>query len=415
MAVVWSQHRWGPLGNVMLLDALLLQLGYNATLVTVGSTLLGIAAGATGTFLFLGKRALVSDAISHATLPGVVLAFIFIVSLGGDGRSLPALLLGSAISAAAGLLCVSALTHHTRLSEDAAIGAVLSVFFGFGIVLLTIVQSMTAGRQAGLEGFLLGSTAGMLWSDAVVIAVGGAAVLILAMILRRPMTMVAFDPEFSAGSGMNVRRIELAMMGLALAITVVGLKIVGLILIVALLIIPAVAARFWSNRVGTVVVLAGLIGGVSGYVGAAASATAPSLPTGPIIVLVAFAIFTLSLFIAPARGILAAVVRHQRFRARVHVRQGLLALATGQPIYENLTLRLMRNRGLTRADGVATPKGQAQATRALLDEHRWQVLRSDPAHADAAALYDGLTPLETILTPDQLTALDDTLTPKAAT
>ena len=399
----------------MLFEALTLQLGYNATLVTIGAMMLGLAAGATGTFLFLGKRALVSDAISHATLPGIGLAFVLMVMLGGDGRALPGLLLGSALTAALGLICVSALTNRTRLTEDAAIGAVLSVFFGFGVVLLTVIQSMTSGRQAGLESFLLGSTAGMLWDDALVIAVGGALVLALTALLRRPMTLVAFDPGFAAGSGLNVRLVELAMMGLALAITVVGLKVVGLILIVALLIIPAVAARFWTERVGIVVVIAGAFGGLSGYLGAALSATAPALPTGPIIVLIAFGLFALSLLLAPGRGLLAAYLRHRRFQARVHVRQGLLALAHGQPIYEPLTLRLMRRRGLIRPDGVATPSGQSKAARAALDERRWQVLRSDPAQEDAAARYDGLTPLETILTPDQLETLDRALRPEAVT
>ena len=399
----------------MLWDALTLQLGYNATLVAIGATLLGFAAGVTGTFLFLRKRALVSDAISHATLPGVGLAFIFMVLLGGDGRFLPGLLLGSALSAAIGLLCVSWLSTRTRLAEDAAIGAVLSVFFGLGIVLLTVIQTMSSGRQAGLETFLLGSTAGMLWNDAVIIAGGGALVLALVVLLRRPMTLVAFDSEFAASTGIDVRRTDLAMMGLALAITVVGLKIVGLILIVALLIIPAVAARFWSDRMGRVVGIAGAIGGASGWIGAALSATAPDLPTGPIIVLVAFGFFAVSLLFAPGRGVLAVVLRHRRFQARVHVRQGLLALAQEQPIYEGLTLRLMRRAGLIRADGVATETGRVKAARALLDERRWQLLRADPRHEAAAARYDGLTPLETLLTADQTAELDRALKPEAAT
>ncbi|MEM7598397.1 MAG: metal ABC transporter permease [Pseudomonadota bacterium] len=396
----------------MLFEALTLQLGYNATLVTIGATLLGLTAGAVGTFLYVGKRALVSDAISHATLPGIGLAFIAMVMLGGDGRSLPWLLFGSAASAWIGLLCVSWLTHRTRLTEDAAIGAVLSVFFGAGIVLLTVIQSMRAGRQAGLEDFLLGSTAGMLWNDAVILAVGGAIVLGLVLVLHRPMALVAFDPDYATATGTDVRRTELAMMGLALAITVVGLKVVGLILIVALLIIPAVAARFWSDRVERVVLIAGGIGGVSGYAGAAVSASAPDLPTGPIIVLMAFGIFALSLLFAPDRGVLAVFLRHRRFQARVHVRQGLLALAQGQPIYERLTLRLMRRAGLIRADGVATETGKAQAARALLDERRWEILRADPRHEWAAARYDGLTPLERVLTPDQLVELDRSLGPE---
>jgi manganese/zinc/iron transport system permease protein len=390
----------------MLWDALSLQLGYNATLVAIGASLLGVSAGVTGTFLFLRKRALVSDAISHATLPGVCLAFMLLVALGGDGRNLLGLLAGSAVSAWVGLLCLNWLTRHTRLAEDAAIGAVLSVFFGFGIVLLTVIQTMGVGRQAGLEGFLLGSTAGMLWADALIIAIGGAATLVLVMVLRRPMTLVAFDPEYAAARGLPVHRIDLAMMGLVMAVTVVGLKIVGLILIVALLIIPPVTARFWSERSDRVVLLAGLAGGLAGYIGAALSATAPNLPTGPIIVLVSFAFFVLSLFLAPVRGVLAAVLRHLRFQRRVHIRQGLLALAQGQKIYEPLTLRLLRRADLVRADGVATEAGKARAAKALRDEKRWEVVRADQAHEATAALYDGLRDIETVLTKDQIVEID---------
>ncbi|WP_372886667.1 metal ABC transporter permease, partial [Shimia sp.] len=334
----------------MLWDALFLQLGYNATLVTIGACFLGISAGVTGTFLFLRKRALVSDAISHATLPGVALAFMVMVALGGDGRNLIGLLAGSAFSAAIGLICVSWLVRRTRLAEDAAIGAVLSVFFGFGIVLLTVIQTMSSGRQAGLEGFLLGSTAGMLWNDAAVIVIGGALTLAVVLTWRRPMGLVAFDPEFAAANGLNVARIDLLIMLLAMAVTVVGLKIVGLILIVALLIIPPVTARFWTDRTDRLTLISGLVGGVSGFFGAALSAAAPGLPTGPIIVLVGFALFAVSLFLAPNRGVLAALLRHLRFQRRVHMRQGLLALAQGQPIYERLTLRLLRRAGLARAD-----------------------------------------------------------------
>src|SRR6056297_3206817 len=110
-------------------EALLLQAGYNAGLVAIGAALLGFAAGSGGSFLFLRKRALVSDAVAHATLPGVGLAFMVMVALGSDGRSLPGLLLGSALSATAGLYLVDWLSRRTRLAEDAAIGAVLSVFF----------------------------------------------------------------------------------------------------------------------------------------------------------------------------------------------------------------------------------------------------------------------------------------------
>jgi manganese/zinc/iron transport system permease protein len=390
----------------MVLEALTFQLGYNATLVTIGAILLGFAAGVTGTFLFLRKRALVSDAIAHATLPGVGLAFIALTLLGLDGRNLPGLLVGSAISAMLGLFAVQWLTTRTRLSEDAAIGAVLSTFFSFGIVLLTVIQTMQTGSQAGLESFLLGATAGMLFSDALLIALGGAAVVALVFLFRRPMTLVAFDPEFAATSGMNIGRIDRIMMALVLAVTVVGLKVVGLILIVALLIIPPVTARFWSDRAEHVLLYAGGLGALAAWVGAALSASAPDLPTGPLIVLVSFAMFALSMLFAPNRGLLSTYLRHRKFQSGVHVRQGLLALAQGQPIYEPLTLRLLKSEGLARADGVATDAGKARAARALRDEKRWEIARATPELELAAARYDGLTRIEDVLTADQIEDID---------
>lgn len=388
------------------LAALTLSAGYNAALVAVGAALLGFAAGAAGSFLFLRKRALVSDALAHATLPGVGLAFIVMVALGGDGKSLVGLLLGSALSALLGLLIVEWISARTRLSEDAAIGAVLSVFFGAGVVLLTVIQTMSAGRQAGLEDFLLGSTAGMLYADAVVIAIGGALAVIVTVLLRRPMTLVAFDPQYAASAGVPVRAVDLAIMGLAMAVTVIGLKLVGLILIVAMLIIPPVTARFWTERSSALMLLAGAVGAISAYVGAAISASAPALPTGPVIVLVCTALFALSLLFAPARGVVSAALRHQRFQRAVHRRQGLLALARAEPIHDRFTLRTLRRSGLIRADGVATEAGRAHAAKAARDEGRWEVARR--VHRDVALTgrYDGLTPIEEVFTADEIQEFD---------
>ena len=395
-------------------EALLLQSGYNAALVTIGAALLGFSCGSAGSFLFLRKRALVSDAVAHATLPGVALAFVIMVSFGGDGRSLLGLLLGSALTAGLGLLAIEWMTRRTRLSEDAAIGAVLGVFFGFGVVLLTVIQRMSAGRQAGLESFLLGSTAGMLFQDAIVIAVGGLVSVIVIWLLKRPMTLVSFDPDYAASMGYNVRLIDLAIMGLVMAATVVGLKIVGLILIVAMLIIPSVTARFWTNRSGRLVWIAGALGAGAGYIGAALSASVPDLPTGPIIVLVAAGLFTLSLLFAPARGVLAAALRHRRFQARVHRRQGLLALAAQHPIREGYTLRLLAREGLVRADGVPTVEGRSEAAKVVRDEERWTIARRIHQDIGLSGQYDGITPIEDVFTPDEIAEFDRRIGPPEA-
>ena len=395
-------------------EALFLQAGYNAALVSIGAALLGFAAGSSGTFLFLRKRALVSDAVAHATLPGVGIAFMLMTAFGGDGRSLIGLLAGSAASAWIGLVLIEWIARRTRLAEDTAIGAVLGVFFGAGIVFLTVIQTMSSGRQAGLEGFLLGSTAGMLFQDALVIAIGGTLAVLATWLLRRPMTLVAFDSGYAAALGYGVRRIDLLIMGLVMGVTVIGLKLVGLVLIVALLIIPPVTARFWANKSDRVVWIAGGLGSASGYLGAVVSASSPALPTGPIIVLVASLLFVLSLFLAPARGVLAAVFRHRRFQARVHRRQGLLAIAAQHPIREPYTLRLLARDGLVRTDGVPTETGRAQASKVARDERRWDVAREIHQDAGLTGRYDGLTPIEEVFTADEIAEFDRRLGPPVA-
>lgn len=296
------------------LSALTLQSGYNAALVTIGATLLGMAAGGAGTFLVLRKRALVADAMAHATLPGIALAFLLMVALGGSGRSLAGLMAGSAATALLGLLAVDWLTNRTRLPEDAAIGSVLSVFFGAGLVLLTIIQTLSAGQQAGLEGFLLGSTAGMLRADALTVAAGGLLAGAVTWAIRRPMTLIAFDEGYAAASGLNVPRFDRVVLLVVLFVTVAGLKIVGLVLILALLVIPAVTARFWTDRVSRLLLLAALLGGLAGWIGTALSAAAPGLPAGPLVVLTAAALFAASLLLAPRRGALARAVALRRSR-----------------------------------------------------------------------------------------------------
>jgi len=388
------------------INALLFSAGYNAALVAIGAALLGFCAGMTGTFLFLRKRTLVCDAIAHATLPGLAIAFIIMVAFGGDGRNLAILLAGSALSAWLGLLCVTWIAKYTRLTEDAAIGAVLSVFFGIGVVLLTVIQTLPSGRQAGLEGFLLGATAGMLFQDAVIVASGGALAVAATLILRRPMTLVAFDAVYAQASGYNVSRIDLVTMGLVLAVTVIGLKIVGLILIVALLIIPAVTARFWTERSDRVLWSASLLGAAAGYIGAALSASAPELPTGPLIVLVSTSIFVFSLFFAPARGVVATLYRHWKFQRRVHLRQGLLALARSEAIHDRFTLSTLQNAGFIRKDGVATEVGRTQAARAAQDEQRWEIARRIHQDETLIGRYDGLTPIEAVFTHDEIAEFD---------
>ena len=395
----------------MLWAALSLSLGYNATLVTLGASLLGAAAGMAGTFLYLRKNALISDAISHATLPGLGFAFLVAFGFGIDGRQLFILLSGSALSAALGLYFVNWLTRETRLTQDTAIGCVLSVFFAFGVVLLTIIQVIPAGRKAGLESFLLGSTAGMLYSDALLILILSIITALVLFVFLRPIKLVVFDQGYSETLGISVQRVDLIILAVTLAVTVLGMKIVGLILIVALLIIPAVSARFWSERTNIILVTATLFGALSGYIGSAISAVSPGLPTGPIIVLCCFGLFLFSFLFAPKRGVLAVALDHYRFQKAVHLTQGLLSMAVAQPIYEPKTQRLLRRLGYIRADGVATETGKSLAAKTLLNEKRWsywQEILKESNQLEGQAVFN-LMDIETKLTPDQIKSIDQGL------
>lgn len=397
-----------------LLDALLLRAGYNTTLVTLGAALLGAAAGAIGTFVLLRRRSLASDAAGHAALPGLAAAFILMALTTGNGRWLPGLMLGAALSAALGLVIVHAISARTRLKEDAAIGAVLSVFFGLGVVLLTVVQALPSGNQAGIASYLLGSAAGMLRSEAELIAIMAAVTALAVFLLRRPLSMLCFDPDYAAISGVRVKLADAALSIILLAVVITGLKVVGLVLSVALTIMPAVAARFWTDRVHHMVPVAAVLGAGGAFVGAAISSSAPNLPTGAVIVLTLFGVFVVSLLFAPARGVLATAIRHQAFRGRVHRRQGLLALNRQETIHDGMTLRLMRRAGWIRRDGVATDAGRRAAREAAHDEALWRVHR-DRYPGDASSLhYHRIIPIAKVLPADALAELEAELGLQAA-
>lgn len=396
-----------------LAQALALQAGYNTSLVLMGSAVLGAGAGAIGVFVLLRKRALVSDAISHATLPGIALAFLLGSWLMNDGRALWLLLLGAAASAGCGVLAVEWMTRRTRLTEDTAIGTVLSTFFALGIVLLTLIQSLNISGQAGLSSFILGSTAGLVRADALLIAGASGLVGLVLMIKLKDLTLLCFDPLFAEARGMNVARLDRLLLLLLLAIVVIGLKTAGLVLVIALAIIPPVAARFWTDRVGPMVLISAGIGAAGSYVGAALSSVAADLPTGGLIVLTLFAAFVLSFLAAPGRGIFAFTLRHFLFQNVIHERQGLLAVARGEPIFDPLTRKLLRRKGYLRADGAATDEGVTAAQKMARDQALWNAYRR-AYPIEAMALDDwSLKPIGEVLPKDIVSSLQPELAPAA--
>ncbi|MEO0586257.1 MAG: iron chelate uptake ABC transporter family permease subunit [Planctomycetota bacterium] len=416
-------HRHGPASLTAVEDAwpaatevadvLLLRAGHNTNVVILGTALLGVAAGIVGVFALLRKRSLVADALSHATLPGLCLAFLVATALGYAGRTLPVLLVGATVSGVLGVLCIQWLVRHTRLYEDAAIGLILSVFFGAGAVLLSIIQTLQTGTAAGLTHFIYGQTAAMSASDAWLMAGIAALVVALAALLLKEFAVVCFNDAFAKVDGWPVTLIDLLMMALVVLVTVAGLQAVGLILVVAMLIIPAVAARFWTDKLWALVLLAAIIGGLSGYLGASASALLPRKPAGAVIVLVSGAVFVASMLGAPRRGVVAAAIRRARLRLGIAA-DHLLELAylasaagRGSTVHADDLAGLRRERGwgaaatavigaflsrrgLGRFDAgafVATPAGLERGRRVARNHRLWEqylVSYADiaPSHLD---------------------------------
>jgi manganese/zinc/iron transport system permease protein len=376
--------------------------------VTIGAALLGGAAGVAGSFAVLRRRSLVGDMLAHASLPGVCLAFAITGS-----RNLLGLSLGALASGLVAIGLMTVVVRWTRTKEDAAIGIMLSGFFGLGIVLLSLVtRSASGGNSSGLNSYLFGEPGNMLDSDLVVLVVVAAIVLAIVVLLFKEFKLVSFDAEFAQSQGWPTLWLDLGMMAAVAMVTIVGLPIVGVILMAAMIILPAATARMWTNRLHILLMFAAAIGAATGAVGVRLSA---GLPTGPTIVLTGAAIFVFSLLFAPERGVLAALWNESRLRVRIareHLLRSLYELnEPALPTIEATSLEQLREhrharpwllnwlvdqseRGglLERTNGNVrlTPLGLRHAAQATKTHRMWEIYMmefagSAPDHVDRSA------------------------------
>lgn len=281
-------------------------LRYNTLVILAGTSLLGLVSGLVGTLAVLRRRALAGDALAHATLPGLCLAFLFV----GE-RHLPSLLLGAAATGLFGLACVSILVRSPRVKDDAALALVLGVFFGAGIVLSRWIQNRDSqGSKAGLDSFLLGKTSGMILADVLLITSVSAFVLVVVVLLFKEFRVTLFDTGYARATGWPTAFLDLLLMLLIGLVVVAGLPSVGVVMITSLLVIPSSAARFWTDRFGTMAVVASLFGMAACVSGVVLSTLFDGLPTGALMTLSATTIFAASALFSP-RGALKARHRTQ--------------------------------------------------------------------------------------------------------
>lgn len=356
---------------------------YTLRTVALGSAVLGIVSGALGAYAVLRKQSLLGDAMSHAALPGIALAFLL------TGSKMPlVLIVGAALAGWAATLFIMSIVSTTRVKYDSALGMVLSVFFGAGLVLLTIIQKRPDATQAGLDKFLFGQAAALLGRDVVTMAVLGGLSLLAVGMLWKEFKLLSFDPEFASTLGFPIRGLDILLTTLIVIAIVIGLQTVGVVLMSAMIVAPGASARQWTDRLGVMVALSALFGAMAGVTGAVISASVPRLPTGPTIVVSVSVIVIVSILFAPRRGILWSwlrdrqqrgrlrleailedlyiLAREHRDRGHAHSVSVLRLMSAGRGGVEN-SLRILRERGLVRQVGKdewsLTPEGVTEAAR----------------------------------------------------
>lgn len=285
---------------------------YTLRNIALGSMLLGIVSGVLGSYAVLRRQGLLGDTLSHAALPGIVIAFI----LTGSRTSI-VLLLGAGVAGWIGTLILLRTVRNTKLSEDTMLGVVLSTFYGLGILLLTWLQGQNNANQAGLDRYLFGQAASIIASDVVTFFVLGVAALIVVVVLYKEFKLLSFDPEFAYSIGFPVKYLDILLTSLIVVAVMIGLQTVGVVLMAAMVIGPGTAARQWTDRMGVMLVLAGSFGAAAGVTGAVLSVQASRLPTGPMIILALTAIVLFSIFFAPNRGIVPDAIRRRRQREEI--------------------------------------------------------------------------------------------------
>jgi manganese/zinc/iron transport system permease protein len=296
---------------------------YTLRTVALGAAILGIVSGMLGSFAVLRKQSLLGDAISHAALPGLVLAFLITRQ-----REPLVLMLGALIAGWIATLLMLAITRTTHIKSDTALGLLLSVFFGFGLMLLTFTQRLPDATQAGLDKFLFGQAATLLQRDVITMGIIGLIAMGLLVVFWKEFKLITFDPEFAASLGFPVRLLDVLLTTLLVIAIVIGLQTVGVVLMSAMIVAPAAAARQWTDKLSLMILLGGLFGALAGVGGTLISSSAERLPTGPVIVLFVSVIVLFSLFFATNRGLVWNWIRSRRNRRTLRARAVLADLST---------------------------------------------------------------------------------------
>ena len=299
---------------------------YTTQMVLLGTALLGLASGIAGSFAVLRKESLIGDGLSHAALPGVVIAFL----LTGI-KDIEVLIAGAALSSITAAWLITITVENSKIKFDGALATILSAFFGLGMVLLTYVQSLNNAGQAGLSKFIFGQAATILARDVYITSVAALIIIVLTALFWKELKLISFDVEYAKTLQIPVTFTLILYRSLLIMTIIIGIQSVGAILISSLLIAPAVGARQWTNKLGTMCILAGFFGMISAIGGTIWSTSVPKLPTGPAIIVILSILVLLSLIFAPNRGMLWQFRKNRQSKHVLLLETGSAPKSNAQP------------------------------------------------------------------------------------
>ncbi|WP_430468614.1 iron chelate uptake ABC transporter family permease subunit [Winogradskyella ouciana] len=305
---------------------------YTLRTITLGTAILGAVTGMLGSFAVLRKQSLLGDAISHAALPGIAIAFL--ITGAKDSNTL---LLGALVSGLIGTFWIRGIVTKTHLKSDTALGLILSLFFGFGMLLLTFIQKQPNANQAGLDKYLFGQAATLVESDVWLMAIVTGICLIIMLTFWKEFKILLFDADYTKTLGFNTKTIDILITSFIVLAIVLGLQTVGVVLMSAMLLAPAAAARQWTNKLSVMVFLAALFGAFSGVFGTAISASQNNLSTGPVIVLVAAVFVIISFVFSPSRGLLFKQIRFIKNRRDLELHKTLAFMHNIAATHEDIS------------------------------------------------------------------------------
>ena len=284
----------------------------NVLWVLMGSILLGMSASVIGGFAFLRKRSLIGDALAHAALPGVMMAFLLFQT-----RDPLIMFLGAVSTSFIGFFLIDWLPKNTKIKADAALAITLSFFFALGLMLLSYIQGLEVSNKSGLDKILFGQAAAMTEQDIQLLAVVTVFVLVTVTLFFQKFRLIAFNQSYARTIGLAVNRYELLLALLIVMSVVVGLQLVGVVLMAAVLLTPIAAARYWSSQLSHILIISACLGALSAIISTQISYLAPAMPTGPWMVVSLSMLFIVSLIFAPEKGLLKRHLEHKALRQKV--------------------------------------------------------------------------------------------------